>query len=55
MCILTQRYTGMDNATCMGQMPNQLPVFQAASRKLGLVDVRAGLRDYFAGTEHDRE
>lgn len=53
MCVLTEMYTGLDNATCLEQMPSELPVFQTADRKLGLADVKAGLRNYFDGTEHD--
>ncbi|KAI7838073.1 hypothetical protein COHA_008156 [Chlorella ohadii] len=53
VCILTQLYTGMDNATCMGLMPSSLPVFQPPSRPLSLTDVKEGLRNYYQGSAHD--
>lgn len=53
VCILTQLYTGMDNATCMGLMPSNLPVFQTPARPLSLADVKEGMRNYFQGSEHD--
>lgn len=43
----------MDNQTCMEFMPSQLPVFQTANRKLGLVDVKEGLRNYYQPGPHD--
>lgn len=53
VCVLTQRYTGMDNATCLELMPSELPAFQTPAAPLGLADVAEGLRDYFKGSEHD--
>lgn len=43
----------MDNATCMGLMPSNLPVFQTPARPLSLADVKEGMRNYFQGSEHD--
>lgn len=51
--LAAQLYTGMDNATCMGLMPSNLPVFQDPARPLSLADVKEGMRNYFQGSEHD--
>jgi dipeptidase len=53
VCMLTQLFTGMDNATCMGLMPSNLPVFNTPSRPLSLTDIKQGMRNYFQGSEHD--